>query len=159
MRTKAEKLFRLGNSSRSSAAVVIISEEKEWKEKTALTIRLTASTRNVIEQLTKAFTMEAIGILAAAQIANWFKLDTEIITDCRGVLDKINYNYAESWANHGQVQILNAINKLCKKTSNGPDRIQREGNNLKNMIKTILEYQWQTRSVRVEFEVLTIKNM
>ena len=136
MRTKAEKLFRIGKCCRSSAAVVIISEENEWKDKVALTIRLTASTENVNEQLTKAFTMEAIGILAAAQIANWFKLDTDIITDCRGVLDKINYNYAESWANHGQVQILNAIRKLYNKklkwTRSHPERRKKPNEYEKN---------------------------
>jgi hypothetical protein len=52
------------------------------EKKEAITIRLTAETENVKEQLTKAFTMEAIAILAAAQIVEWFKIDVEITTDC-----------------------------------------------------------------------------
>ena len=54
-------------------------------------------------------------MLAAAQIVNWFKISTEITTDCRGVLDKLNYEYVDKWANHSQAQILIAIHKLYSK--------------------------------------------
>jgi len=119
MRSAKERLFRIGgNNSKASSAVIIMSKENDWKQKEAITIRLTAETENVKEQLTKAFTMEAIAILAAAQIVEWFKTDVEITMDCRGVLDKLNYAYVESWANHGQIQILSTIHNIYKKKIN-----------------------------------------
>ena len=81
-------LFRKSyNLSDASSAVVIIDKEDDWKQKEAITIRITANTPNVKEQLTKAFTMEAIAILAATQILKWYNHEAEITTDCRGVLD------------------------------------------------------------------------
>ena len=112
-------LFRKSyNLSDASSAVVIIDKEDDWKQKEAITIRITANTSNMKEQLTKAFTMEAIAILAATQILKWYNHEAEITTDCRGVLNKLNYGYVESWANHGQAQILRAIHTNYKKKLN-----------------------------------------
>ena len=59
--------------------------------------------------------MELLAILAATQILAWFNHITDITTDCKGVLDKLNYGYIESWANHGQAQILKTIHMTYKK--------------------------------------------
>ena len=84
------------NISNASSAVVIIDKEDDWKQKEAITIKITSKTSNIKEQLTKAFTMEAIAILASTQILKWFKHEAEITTDCRGALDKLNFGYVES---------------------------------------------------------------
>ena len=36
--------------------------------------------------------MEAAAILAAAQIAEWAKTEIDITTDCKAVMDKLNFN-------------------------------------------------------------------
>jgi ribonuclease HI len=87
---------------------------ENWKREEAVTIRITADTINVKEQITNAFTMEAVALLAAAQISEWAETELDITTDCKAVMDKLNYAYMDSWAHHGQVQILKAIKILYK---------------------------------------------
>ena len=114
-RSTMEKLFRIdAKNNRSSAAVVIIDNSDDWKSREAITINIKAETANVKEQVNNAFTMEATAILAAAQIVSWYKSNARITTDCKGLSDKINFSYTESWANHGQSQILRAIHVLYK---------------------------------------------
>ena len=69
-RPTTEKMFRMDKrKSLSSAAVVIMERSENWKMGEAITIRITADTINVKEQVTNAFTMEAVAILTAAQIS------------------------------------------------------------------------------------------
>ena len=115
-RTTTEKLFRIDRKkSISSAAVVIVSKHDNWKTGGIITVRIDAGTTNVKEQITNAFTMEAVAILAAAQISEWAKTEIDITTDCKAVMDKLNYAYMDSWAHHEQVQIPKAIKLLYKK--------------------------------------------
>ena len=80
-----------------------------------ITLRIAADTTNVKEQITNAFTMEAIAILAAAQISEWAESELDITTDCKSLMEKINYAYMDSWAHHGQAQLLKAIKLIYKK--------------------------------------------
>ena len=59
--------------------------------------------------------MEAIAILAAAQISEWAESELDITTDCKSLMDKLNYAYMDSWAHHGQAQLLKAIKLIYKK--------------------------------------------
>ena len=116
MREKENILFRTGErESSASAAVVIISKNDNWKEEEAIVIRLSTRTEDIKNQITKAFIMELLAILAATQILTRFSHITDITTDCKGVLDKLNYGYIDSWANHGQAQILKTIHMTYKK--------------------------------------------
>ena len=118
-RSAVEKLFRIDTkNSKSSSGVVIMDKTDDWKSREAITIRIMAETENVKEQINNAFTMEATAILAAAQILSWYKSDASVTTDCKGKQDKINLSYPESWANHGQSQILRAIHLLYKQKIN-----------------------------------------
>ena len=115
-RTKTEKMFRMDKKkSISSAAVIIMGNSENWKLGEAITVRITAETINVKEQITNAFTMEAVAILAAAQIYKWAEVEIDITTDCKAVMDKLNYAYMDSWTHHGQAQLLKAIKIIYKK--------------------------------------------
>ena len=95
--------------------MVIVSNNENWKMGGIVTIRIVADTTNVKEQITNAFTMEAVAILAAAQISKWAETEIDITTDCKAVMEKLNYAYMDSWAHHGQVQLLKAIKLIYKK--------------------------------------------
>ena len=115
-RTITEKMFKIDKrKSLSSAAVVIMGSSENWKIEEAVTIRITADTINVKEHIPNAFTMEAIAILAAAQISKWAEAEIDITTDCKAVMDKLNYANMDSWAHHGQAHILRASKLLYKK--------------------------------------------
>jgi ribonuclease HI len=115
-RNTTEKLFRIDRKkSISSAAVVIVSNKENWKMGEIITLRIVADTINVKEQISNAFTMETIAILAAAQISKWAETEMDITTDCKAVMDKLNYAYMDSWAHHGQAQLLKAITLIYKK--------------------------------------------
>ena len=100
--------------SRASAAILIISDCDKWKAKDIITITIKPRTRNIIDQIKNAFTMEVTALLAAAQILKHFGITRNITSDCKSACDKLNYGYINSWANHGQDQLLKAIRTLRK---------------------------------------------
>jgi hypothetical protein len=66
-RNEEDILFSIETKERrASAAILIISECDEWKAKDIITITIKPHTKNIIDQIKNAFTMEVTALLAAA---------------------------------------------------------------------------------------------
>jgi hypothetical protein len=111
-----EILFSLNpTKTKTSSAIVIISQHDDWKYKPIITITINPQQEELNQQITKSFTAELIAILGGLQITKQFKMRQDITTDCQSAAKILNPRTPSKWAHHQQSQLLSAINRLQRK--------------------------------------------